>query len=162
MIRTKPVLVLACMMACALFAHAAAAQRAAAASADPGKIIKVEILPLDFGERVLLGNSGARHLPKFVRARASDGQPVLVTWRAPRGGLPNGATVFLEYRLMGDDAARRASVRLDCPVAGEQATRILVPPTGVGSPRIEAWRVVVMAGNAVIAERLSPGWSGRS
>jgi hypothetical protein len=138
-----------------------AASPASTANAGDARIVRVEQLARSAEERPLLTSPEGRYLPKFVIERRVGGQPYRIVWRPPTGGLPNGATVFFEYRLVGDKALRREFVQLTCPVRTEQATTITVPALVSGPPVVEQWRVVLMAGKTVLAERFSPNWSPR-
>lgn len=156
---------LALLVAWACGAGVAGAQppvkRAPAAAAETNRgvrIVRVEKVESPPEGRPLLSASGGRYLPKFVRARQESGQTYLIVWWAPHGGLPQGADVHFEYRLVGDPALRRQVSRLTCPVRGEQSTLLNVPAVAAGPPQVDSWRVVVMAGRTVLAERTTPNW----
>jgi hypothetical protein len=122
------------------------------------EIVRVEQRAEVSVQRGTGGDLAGRRLPKFLDGAYADPVTVFhVHWLPPPGGMQPPVKVVLAYRLAGERRIRTAEKRYPFIVRGDQQVRIEVP--GVQSrDALGAWRVRILHGSVVVAERASAKW----
>lgn len=137
-------------------------------------VVNVVAAPREGGARILrverlevAGSAGGAgtslltsRLPKFTgRPARPDKEVFHVYWTPSPEGLAAGTLVTFEYRQERDDRVRFLSIKYPFTVEGQRKAvfEIAGAALRVGG-RVSAWRVRVVRGGRVLAQRSSGSW----
>jgi hypothetical protein len=99
---------------------------------------------------------------KFVGTEyaGAGGETFVVHWTPPPSGLKSGSALILEYRRVHDDTVRGQQRQFTVPVSSPRKTTFTIPtnPAELDAGPINMWRVRLVHGGRLLAEKRSDAW----
>jgi hypothetical protein len=126
------------------------------AVAEAPRIIRVEEL-----SSADSAATGQLQMPKFQDAAwQQPGDEFVVTWKPNAEGSPVGTTVRFQYRQQRRKEIRTLEVTYPFVVnQSRSASFAVIGEAYQRGGRVTAWRVQILEGGRIAAERRSPDWS---